>query len=118
MLVRPGRLALLVFQAIWLVIILPAHTRGTVTVPGSDNARPSCCQPSTRNGKSSGKAPADDRAARCAICFFAARIAPPAVIDLSPPPHSFLHLVQWTDSSRCDQDELRLGFDTRAPPAA
>jgi hypothetical protein len=117
---RPGRLALFVFQAIWFAILLPSHARGMITLPGSDAAagptRSSCCQ--SHDGKHSQGAPSDDRAGRCAICFFAARITPPPVVDFTLPPHSFLFCLNVIDSSRCDQRQLQVGFDTRAPPVA
>src|SRR4051812_47753099 len=83
-------IALLVFQAVWLNAIVPGHTRGVVTLPGmSCDAGPTvaagarCCP-----AKGSSKAPAApaDRSAHCAVCYFAARITPPPVIDLTPPP--------------------------------
>jgi len=32
---RPGHLVLLLFQAFWLNVVVPGHTRGSVPLPGS-----------------------------------------------------------------------------------
>ena len=40
---RPFRILLLAFQAVWLGAIVPGHTRGVVTLPGSEPAGGGCC---------------------------------------------------------------------------
>jgi len=124
MLPRPARIALLIFQALWLNVIVPGHTRGIVTLPGAPcsdgacsanaGATDACCLPS---GPS--KQPAhNQRASYCAICAFSARLSPPPVIDLTLPPLSFLR------TAPIPAPELQPGvpslptYDGRAPPMA
>jgi hypothetical protein len=95
---RPGHLAFLLFQAIWLNVVLPGHTRGIVTLAGA-----SCSACATQAGDDAGRAaankhccsasPASHQArhdptprqkANCAICAFAARITPPPPISVIP----------------------------------
>jgi len=97
---RSLRVALIVFQVFWLNVLLPGHTRGVIVTPGNeqesllDRAAGDCCHPSSSPAKS---APTDSqrRAAHCAICFFAAHLSTPPVIDLSAPP---LGLTETLDS--------------------
>jgi hypothetical protein len=94
---RPGHLALLVFQTLWLNVVLPGHTRGVVTLAGA--ACDSCtsreshvagsavkhhCSASRRQPSSE---PTQKQKANCAICAFAARITPPPPI-LTAPAHA------------------------------
>src|SRR4051794_40481762 len=97
---RPGHLALLLFQAIWLNVIVPGHTRGVVALPGADcqacdaaaaslPTRASCCDSSPTRSQRQTPNPSG-RASRCAVCAFAARLTVPPVIDLTPPALGFL----------------------------
>jgi hypothetical protein len=117
-------MALLVFQALWLNVIVPGHTRGIVTLPGSpcaegmcDASRWSACCPGERDH--SQKQPISrERAARCAICSFAARVTPSPVVDFTHPPLRFLHVMP---AARTDRPEVAPGlvtYDGRAPPLA
>src|SRR5687767_7541124 len=87
----------ILFQFVWLNVVLPGHTRGCVALPGShpvtgaaDVIGDSCC-PSGPALRTDGQpdrhdhgAPTDDARRRCALCYFAARVS-------SPPPVSFAH---------------------------
>src|SRR5215218_9673907 len=97
MLRRAGVLALLIFQALWLNVVVPGHTRGAVTLPGWDEAAKqpaahACCAADSpaKHGRSSGPKHDSDRAAHCAVCFFAVRLSLPTTIDLTPAPLEFL----------------------------
>src|SRR5688572_21391981 len=91
---RVGRIALLVFQAVWLNAFLPGHERGVVTLGGDPSA--SChaprkaaashgCCPTSKDDDSSNPSERG-RAGRCAVCHFAARLTPPPPVDLVPAP--------------------------------
>jgi hypothetical protein len=75
---RLGHVALIVFQAFWLNVVLPGHARGVVTLPGACLDR-ACCH-RDQPGKN-GEMPAK-RVANCAVCAFAARLDVPPAIDL------------------------------------
>lgn len=123
MLSRLGRVALLVFQAVWFNIILPGHARGIVTVPGC----PACQQESTcpfcHVTTKPKKAPADPRdhdkrAANCAICAFAARVTVEVPPDLRPPPLRLVGIAAAPLAQVAPQLSLLPTYDGRAPPAA
>ena len=120
---RPGHLALILFQAFWLNVVIPGHTRGAVALPGCDGgscidssvsaARPaSCCH----TGESSRSKSFPSRSSRCAICAFAARMTLPPVVDFAPPK---LGLLAWA-STEPAHEALSLApaaaYDGRAPP--
>jgi hypothetical protein len=115
---RAGHIALIVFQAIWLNVILPGHTRGVVTLPGTERpqtraAREGCCA----RKKSKDPAPeSSSRASRCAICFFAMRLTTPPVVDLRPPAMSLLESIAPPAPARFVSFHSRLTYLGRAPP--
>src|SRR5205823_4516041 len=81
---RPGHIALLIFQAVWLNVIVPGHTRGSVALPGS--APYACADSPIAHRCCHAPAPKDDppspgNRGKCAICFFAARLSTPPAID-------------------------------------
>lgn len=120
---RPGHIALLIFQALWLNVILPGHMRGVVTLPGSADQSEagddcgSCCATS-KPDSSQDKSPSDgNRAARCAVCFFALRVTPPPVVDLRPPAMALLEIEAPPAHATFVSYEHRLTYLGRAPPA-
>jgi hypothetical protein len=125
---RPGHLALLLFQAIWLNVIVPGHVRGMITVPGSQ-PRPTtpapassggCCAGSHSPGSSGGErgepTKPPQRAVLCAICQFAARLTPPPVVDLTPPQLELLETLPAIDPAVVASIALLPTYDGRAPP--
>lgn len=118
---RPGILALLLFQALWLNVILPGHTRGMITVPGFERARDStssgahgCC--STEPVPAGDPKPGDGRAGNCAICYFAARLTLPPVIDLVPAPVALLEIREVPRTESLVSLEPAPAYLGRAPP--
>src|SRR3954453_1502019 len=71
MLRRLGVISLLIFQAVWLNVIVPAHPRGVLTLPSWDDTNPAdaahacCATPQQRDDSTGagGHKPAQDRAA-------------------------------------------------------
>src|SRR4051812_14093570 len=117
---RIGRVALLLFQALWLNVILPGHTRGIITLPGTDRAEQtsSCCaKPNPIHAKDAPGKPAPKPAA-CAVCFFAARLSLPDGIDLTPPALGLIALSDIPLSRQLAHAPLPLPFDGRGPPLA
>jgi len=123
---RLGIFALLVFQVIWLNVIVPGHTRGVVTLAGAPTAEESChpvaktkCCPSKagRAGEES-EPPVDDdeRKANCAVCYFAARMAPPPAVDLLPSPLEIVRLASPALPESVDSLETLPTYYGRGPP--
>jgi hypothetical protein len=84
MLGRSFRIALLLFQVVWLNAIVPGHRRGIVLLSGescpqcdaNQTSEPACC---VAKHKGHPQKPGD--ASQCAICSFAARVTLPPTID-------------------------------------
>jgi hypothetical protein len=115
---RIGRIALLIFQALWLNVILPGHTRGIITLPGAacPDLGSSCCARSKAT-QQNGPAKPNRRPGACAVCFFAARLATPDVVDLTPPPLGLVAVLDVPAVQSMPRAAMPLAFDSRGPPA-
>src|SRR5436305_2037273 len=121
---RGFSIALLLFEALWLNVIVPGHTRGIVPLPGSACPRCVAHAAQTCHGSSATSPhhpddgrPCGDPAGNCAICHFAVRLTLPPVIDLTPPR---LQLVETCRAERTvvpSSIRLNLTYYGRAPPA-
>ena len=117
-----GPILLLVFQAFWLNVVLPGHTRGVVTLAGANGG--SChvrggdrCCPTSKSSDNDQES-REKRASRCAICFFAVRLTAPPPVDLTPPA---LELLERAPAPRAESVEFiapRPAYFGRAPPLA
>ena len=129
MLRRVAILALLVFQSLWLNIVLPGHTRGVVTL-GARSAEPSahaCCGVAATDRAADGARPdgspcgGDDdngnRARHCAVCSFAAKLSLPVTIDLTPAPLSLVAVVAVAPARAAVSLDRAPTYLGRAPPA-
>ena len=116
-------IALLLFEALWLNVIVPGHTRGIVGLPGEQCAAcetcadTSCYRCSRTSQGDSHKQPVGDPAAHCAICHFAARVSLPVAIDLTPPKLHLVGLIADECPARPSTIEFSTPYDGRAPPA-
>ena len=111
---RPGHLALIVFQAFWLNVVLPGHVRGVVTLPGTCLER-ACChrdQP-VKNGQMPAK-----RVANCAVCAFAARLDVPPAVDLGLGRLGLAGIVQVRGRGAVASIEFVGTYLGRGPPVA
>jgi len=119
--VRWFRLILALYVFVWFNVVVPGHTRGIVTVPGSEpNAKSvqtdSCCSTGktpTKDGK-----PTPDQQKRCGVCFVAATYTVPVIHRF------FVDLLELTSivNDRATSQLLRLRFPTPfwpiGPPAS
>jgi hypothetical protein len=124
-----GTILLLVFEAFFLNVVVPAHTRGVVTLPGTGPdgagapyARARCCtshRSPAGNGDRDGRdnAPTPERQSRCAVCFFAASLStPPAFEDLLEP-HGPCDVAAVPALRGLVARHVLLPYDGRGPPA-
>ena len=120
---RALRLAFVLFQALWLNVIVPGHRRGQVALPGEACAAcekavsVACCE-MEHGRRQDAPAPSGDPARHCAICFFAARVTPPDVIDLTPPPLRFAHQVPVPSAEIRTSIARVPPYDGRGPPVS
>jgi hypothetical protein len=114
---RLAKSALLVYQAIWLCVIVPGHTRGSVILPGSaSSVQVSCCGPTAKSDPR--KTDPGKRRDNCAICNFAARLSPAVAIVFVPPPMQLLHDCAPEARQSAPALPFHATFFGRAPPAA
>ena len=117
---RALRILLLVFEALWLNVIVPGHRRGAVPLPGEkcvacEPPKDDCCPEASGSTKSTPSKPVDP-AAHCAICYFAARLSPPPVIDFTPPRPQVVGLAQVPPPIARPSVPFLPTYDGRAPP--
>ena len=123
---RTLRIAFLLFQALWLNVIVPGHQRGVVALPGescasceqSDGSDSKCCEMEQAGKRQDTPAPKGDPALHCAICYFAARVTPPEYIDLTPPPLRFAHQAPIPVAEIRTSIAVVPTYDGRAPPVS
>jgi hypothetical protein len=120
---RAFRIALLLVQAVWLNVVVPGHRRGIIALPGEGceacavaAAPHPCCQSHGQSQQPA--APAKDPANHCLICYFAARLTPPPVVDLTPPPLRLAESLSPPAAHIITACPPIPTYDGRAPPAS
>src|SRR5262245_34256916 len=114
---RAAIIALVIFQSLWLNVILPGHTRGAIALPGyeaTSTASHGCCTPQDHDSRDRQKP--TDRAARCAVCFFAVRLTLPDAIDLNPAALGLAGDAPDESHDAIASIDLRLTYLGRGPP--
>lgn len=117
------RIAALLFQALWLNVIVPGHQRGAVALPGEtcpacQADADACCPEMAEPPPVHPSAPAPgDPASHCAICHFAAALFNPPAIDFSPPALELLESIKPAVWERATAIRFDPTYDGRAPPA-
>jgi hypothetical protein len=118
---RVLRIAILLFEALWLNVIVPGHRRGVVALPGERCSTcatqvvvaKACCA----NKAHPAKAPdGRDPAEHCAICYFAARLSAPVVIDFTLPPLALIGFAEPRQAEEAPAIHFFATYDGRAPP--
>jgi hypothetical protein len=119
---RVGVILLLLFEAVWLNVILPGHTRGAVALPGPatpvETCGGCCAAKPAEDSPPQKSAPSKERAARCAICAFAARLTTPTSIDLRLPPLARLEIAPLPEPVSILSHRPHATHYGRAPPTA
>ena len=92
---RPAAAVLLVYQAVFLNVFLPGHTRGAITVDGKHAAACCCCGGAVQRpaGGHGPAAPSPDDRAHCALCEFAAGLTPDVSFRVTPDELGLLDLL-------------------------
>jgi hypothetical protein len=109
MLRRSLHLSFVLYQFIWLVIVIPVHTRGIVSMDGTP-----CC-PYCHHSDQKHPTP---QPGNCAICNFAAHLMLPPVIDCRPAALRLAEIVPIAEPSSWNGLSLPTPYHGRAPPAA
>ena len=115
---RSLRWSFILFQLLWLNAVLPGHTRGAVTMPGSTpaaaGAGDSCCSTSHDAKKQS---PTPDQQKRCAVCYFAIGLHLPPAISFDQLQLGLISTLPIPPPAAFDSARTILPFHGRAPPA-
>lgn len=132
---NPVRLAVLVWFAGWLLVVMPGHKRGIVQLPDAQAAMqaaqqsqeeqascckpkpPSCCDSETEADTNCEQGPLDP-AKHCAICFLKAHLtdAPPAIL-YTPYLGELDELAYLAEPSIANEMAAPTQLRGRAPPA-
>lgn len=119
------RLTVLLWFAGWLLLVLPGHKRGIVTLPGAETEQavagaccepvPSCCDTAEHDCPTPGPI---DPAKHCAICFLKSHLTDPPALTLYTPYLGQLDELSFlTESSVLDEIATLDRPRGRAPPA-
>lgn len=117
---RPLRWAFILFQFAWLNVVLPGHTRGSITVPGTKPTAPACCaghQAGSRTPAENQQPTPADRA-NCAICYFAAGMSTPPPVIVAPMPRGVVAILPLPAPEILISSDYPAAYHGRAPPAA
>jgi hypothetical protein len=106
---RSLRICLALFWFAWTAIIIPAHSRGAISVPGS-----ACCHCGGDNQDS--KTPTNRAPTNCAVCQLAAHLMPAIAIPVDLQPGELIELVKLSPTQRPILAERPLCFLSRGPP--
>ncbi len=119
--VRPSRVILgllLVYQAVFLNVLVPGHTRGAITLDGKHTA-PCCCCSSAGEPRPGGKAPtgpSDRDREHCAVCQFAAALTSVPPVRFTLPELGLLDVLPAPlPSVVCSLDRIAT-YDACGPP--
>jgi hypothetical protein len=117
---RSIRWSLILFQLLWLNVILPGHTRGSITIPGS---KPSCGQVSnsgsgccSAKAKQKSESPTPEQKSRCAFCYFAMGMSTPPVVEFNHQLFGLLTLLPIPPPEVAESPCIVLPYHGRAPP--
>jgi hypothetical protein len=105
---------LILFQLVWLNVVLPGHTRGLVTVGQPCESPARCCAQKSKVPGS--KSPTPDQQKRCAICAFAAALSTPPVINISLELRDVARSVRISKPASIASPDLCRSHRERAPP--
>ncbi|MGH7215074.1 MAG: DUF2946 family protein [Tepidisphaeraceae bacterium] len=111
---------LVLLQALWLNVVIPGHTRGAFTMPGSRGRceTSKCCGTRAATGdEQRQRTPTPDERARCAVCYFAAGLSTPPVALRAPVVLGLCELLPLPPPVVVESLEFTPTYLGRAPPA-
>lgn len=117
---RAIKFALLLFQAMWLLLVLPGHTRGAISWTrlsgGSEPDSHSCCDadddaPATPDGE-----PTREQKKNCAVCYYAAGLTPVPMLDIFVLDSGLLEIIPVLAAPTQPEQAHRLTYYACGPP--
>jgi len=119
------KVSFLLFQAVWMLVILPGHTRGALSAPIAASFGPqlrearSCCGTSIRDDDASSrdkKSPTQDQKNRCPLCVYARGLSPAPVYDFDLRLSEWLALKLFIEPRKTHCCVIQPTYDATAPP--
>jgi hypothetical protein len=123
---RALRWVVLCFATLWFNVLLPVHTRGQISLPGSGGrtaARTHACCP-TKHASHSGDTPGHCPGSKapssgpCAVCFFMAGLFTPPPVTAVENPAGDAGEARVAEHRPPEIARFALPLNSRAPPAA
>jgi hypothetical protein len=119
------RFAVLIWFSGWLLLVMPGHKRGIVTLPGAEveqaaaesccEPKPSCCDVAADDCEKKGPV---DPAKHCAICYIKSHLTdPPPLVLYTPYLGELNELTYLLESSIFGELATPDRVRGRAPPA-
>lgn len=122
MIARLISFGLLGFHVLWLLVILPGHTRGAISWSKSDSApaveADSCCSVKKTSAPNKKSEPTDKQKRNCAVCAYALGLTPPPVHDFTPPALKLIDILPLPRAIVLAEQAHRLTYYACGPPIA
>ena len=116
--------SLILFQFLWLNVVIPGHTRGAITIPdtttGARTIAPadSCCAlPAPSPDGADDDRPSPDERRRCAVCYQAAGYTLPPVFNIDLAPVGLSACVHERPTMQVASRHIPLPYFPAGPPA-
>jgi hypothetical protein len=117
--VRAFRSILAAYVLVWFTMVVPAHTRGVVVMPGAekfvaqaDAADSSCC-----HGPKDASKPTKAQQKHCAVCFVASALSTPVVYVIRLDPSDCIGPVASLAAAQVHSNEFPAPYWPTGPPA-
>ena len=110
--------AILIWATLWFGLILPAHPRGAVRIPGAPMACEDCAsQPMGGDSDSPCHEDKKDPVGCCAVCHWVGKIDVVYVEFFTPAPLGLIERLELACDSQIERGVI-LFYGERAPPVA
>lgn len=115
--------SIILFQFLWLNVIIPGHTRGMITLPGAlascdtESSTASCCTIPTDDDHDD-KTPTPEQRRCCAVCYVAARYTLPPTFQIDLAPADLIQDAPQHAITQVASRHIPLPYFPSGPPAA
>lgn len=114
--------SLILFQFLWLNVIIPGHTRGAITIPDSSSAggetaaADTCCAVPASPADGEDGRPTPDERRRCAVCYLAAGYTIPPVFTIDLAPVGLIACIPLRAAAQVASRHIPLPYFPAGPP--
>ena len=114
--------SIILFQFLWLNVVIPGHTRGMITVPGSfANCAPEpsaevCCPITAGGDRDNENTPTPEQRRCCAVCYVAAGYTLPPIFQIDLTPADLIHDAPQRAVTQVASHHTPLPYFPNGPP--